>query len=195
MCSKKARQSNERELVNVKKEANLSLDDQRKIIDRFVDLGLAHYLEKSRDKLHDNDKLEGTSDARDFRQLLYDWAMTNENKRKRTCENETEEKFTTMKPGSIIKDSVPIENVVLLQAPYMDESLQYNLSDKAFQESGDVVGVGIDTSKQKVYKGSEAVKLIGQLNRHNVTLKPRTTSTTETEDHNLSTDAASEKKR
>ncbi|XP_050455485.1 A disintegrin and metalloproteinase with thrombospondin motifs 7-like [Cataglyphis hispanica] len=193
MCSKKARQSNERELVNVKKEANLSLDDQRKIIDRFVDLGLAHYLEKSHDKLHDNDKLEGVSDARDFRQLLYDWAMTNENKRKRTCE--TEEKFTTMKPGSIIKDSIPIENVVLLQAPYMDESLQYNLSDKAFQESGDVVGVGIDTSKQKVYKGSEAIKLIGQLNRFNVTLKPLTTSTTETENHNQSADAASEKKR
>lgn len=191
MCPKKARQSNERELANVKEEANLSPDDQRKIIDRFVDLGLAHYLEKSRDKLHDNDKLEGTSDARNFRQLLYDWAMTNEDKRKRTCE--TEEKFTTMKPGSIIKDSIPIEKVVLLQAPYMDESLQSNLSDKAFQEAGDLVGVGIDTSKQKIYKGSQAVKLIEQLNRHNVTMKPRTTSTTETED--LSADAASEKKR
>lgn len=193
MCPKKTRQSNEHELVTIKEEANLSPDDQRRIIDRFVDLGLAHYLEKSRDKLHDNDKLEGTSAARDFRQLLYDWAMTNEDKRKRTCE--TEEKFTTPKPGSIIKDSIPIEKVVLLQAPYMDESLQSNLSDKAFQEAGDLVGVGIDTSQQKVYKGSQAVKLIEQLNYHNLTMKPRAVSTTETKDLNLSADTASEKRR
>lgn len=166
MCPKKTRQSNEHELIDIEEKVNLSPDDQRRMIDRFVDLGLTHYLEKSHDKLHD-DKLEETSAAQNFRQLLYDWAMTNEDKRKRACE--AEEKFTTMKPGSIIKDSIPIEKVILLQAPYMDESLQFNLSDKAFQEAGDVVGVGIDTSRQKVYKGSQAVKLIEQLAHHNLT--------------------------
>ncbi|KMQ94666.1 a disintegrin and metalloproteinase with thrombospondin motifs 7 [Lasius niger] len=193
MCPKKPRQSNEHELVNVKEKASLSPDDQRRMIDRFVDLGLTHYLEKTHDKLHDDDKLERTGAARDFRQLLYDWAMTNEDKRKRTCE--AEEKFTTPKPGSIIKDWIPIEKVVLLQAPYMDESLQSNLSDRAFQEAGDLVGVGIDTSQQKVYKGSQAVKLIEQLVHHNLTMNPRAVSTTETEDLNLSVDTASEKRR
>ncbi|GAB1865491.1 A disintegrin and metalloproteinase with thrombospondin motifs 7 [Camponotus japonicus] len=193
MCPKKTRQSDEHELINMEEKVNLSPDDQRRMIDRFVDLGLAHYLEKGHDKLHDDDKLEETSAARNFRQILYDWAMTNEDKRKRTCE--AEEKFTTPKPGSIIIDSIPIEKVILLQAPYMDESLQSNLSDKAFQEAGDLVGIGIDTSQQKVYKGSQAVKLIEQLVHHNLTINPRATSTTKTEDLNQSVDTASEKRR
>lgn len=193
MCPKKTRQSDERELVDVKKEASLSPDDQRRMIDRFVDLGLTHYLEKDRDRLHDDDKLEGTSAARDFRQLLYDWAMTNEDKRKRTCE--TDERFSTLKPGSIIKDSIPIEKVVLLQAPYMDESLQSNLSDKAFQEAGDLVGIGIDTSREKVYKGAEAIKLIGQLAHHKLTTSPRAVTITESGALHQAADTASDKKR
>jgi len=176
----------------MEEKVNLSPDDQRRMIDRFVDLGLAHYMEKGHDKLHDDDKLEETSAARNFRQILYDWAMTNEDKRKRTCE--AEEKFTTPKPGSIIIDSIPIEKVILLQAPYMDESLQSNLSDKAFQEAGDLVGVGIDTSQQKVYKGSQAVKLIEQLVHHNLTINSRATSTTKTENLNQSVDTTSEKR-
>ena len=174
MCSKKTRRSDEQELIDEKEKESLSLGDQRRMIDRFVDLGLARYLEKSRDKLRDDDRLEDRSAARNFRQVLYDWAMTNEDKHKRTCD--TEEKFTTPKPGSIILDSVPIENVVLIQAPYMDESLQANLSDKAFQEAGDLVGVGIDTSKKKMYKGAEALKLIQQLSQRNQTLSPRAVS-------------------
>nr|XP_012218606.1 PREDICTED: A disintegrin and metalloproteinase with thrombospondin motifs 7-like [Linepithema humile] len=192
MCPKQTRQSDEQELVDVKKEASLSPDDQRKMIDRFVDLGLAHYSEKARDRLHDDDKLEETSAARDFRQLLYDWAMTNEDKRKRTCE--TDERFTTLKPGSIIKDSIPIEKIVLLQAPYMDESLQSNLSDKAFQEAGDLVGVGIDTSREKVYKGAQAIKLIEQLAHRKLTTSPRAISSlAESADLNQAVDTASEK--
>jgi len=194
MCPKKTRRSDEQELMNVKERAGLSPDDQRRIIDRFIDLGLAHYLEKNRDKLHDDDKLEGTRAARDFRQILYDWAMTNEDKRKRTCD--TEEKFTTLKPGSIIKDPIPIENIVLMEAPYMDESLQSNLSDKAFQEAGDLVGVGIDTSQKKVYKGAQAIRLIQQLTHRNLTASPRTVSVAEskTVSPSHSTDTA-EKRR
>ncbi|EGI62484.1 A disintegrin and metalloproteinase with thrombospondin motifs 7 [Acromyrmex echinatior] len=176
MCLKKPRRSNEQELIGEKEKKSSSLDDQRRMIDRFVDLGLARYLEKSRDKLRDDDRSEDRSAARNFRQVLYDWAMTNEDKRKRTCD--AEERFTTPKPGSIILDSVPIENVVLMQAPYMDESLQANLSDKAFQEAGDRVGVGIDTTKKKVYKGAEALKLIQQLARRNQTGNPRAVSVT-----------------
>lgn len=160
--------------MNVKERAGLSPDEQRRMIDRFVDLGLVRYLERVRDKLRDDDKLEATSAARDFQQVLYDWAMTNEDKRKRICA--PEERFTTLKPGSIIKDSIPIENVVLMQAPYMDESVQSNLSDKAFQEAGDLIGVGIDTSQKKVYKGAEAIRLIGQLAHHKLTASPRAAS-------------------
>lgn len=178
MCPKKTRQSDEQELLNAKESASLSADDQRRLIDRFVDLGLARYLDRARDESTRNkgDKLEGTNAARDFRQLLYDWAMTNEDKRKRTCE--ADEKFTTLKPGSIIKDSIPIENVVLLEAPFMDETLQSNLSDKAFQEAGDTVGVGIDTSQEKVYRGAQAVTLIEKLTHRNSTT-PRPTSVRE----------------
>lgn len=192
MCPKKARRSGERELADAQKEASLSPDDRRRMIDRFVDLGLAHYAEKARDRLHADDKLDGTSAARDFRQLLYDWAMTGEDKRKRTCE--TDERFTTLKPGSIIKDSIPIEKIVLLQAPYMDESLQSNLSDKAFQEAGDVVGVGIDTSREKVYKGAQAIKLIGQLTHRDLTTSTRPASIAESGDLNQAVDTTEKKK-
>ncbi|XP_071564717.1 A disintegrin and metalloproteinase with thrombospondin motifs 7 [Temnothorax nylanderi] len=194
MCPKKTRRSDEQERMNVRERADLSPDDRRRMIDRFVDLGLVRYLERTRDKLRDGDELEGTSAARDFRQVLRDWAMTNEDKRKRTCD--AEERFTTLKPGSIIKDSIPIGNVVLMQAPYMDESLQSNLSDKAFQEAGDRVGVGIDTSQEKVYRGAQAVKLIEQLAHHNLTAGPRAVSIAENEalDPSQSIDTA-EKRR
>ncbi|XP_020300352.1 A disintegrin and metalloproteinase with thrombospondin motifs 7-like isoform X2 [Pseudomyrmex gracilis] len=193
MCPKKTRQSNAQELTDAKERANLSSDDWRKMIDRLVDVGLAHYLDKSRDKVRD-DKLEGTSADRDFRRHLYDWAMTNEDKRKRTCV--ADERFTTMKPGSIIKDSVPIERIVVLEAPYMDESLQSNLSDKAFHEAGDRVGVGIDTSQQKIYKGAQAIKLIEQLaHRDSTTRTTRITSTTKSDDRGASIDVASEESR
>lgn len=192
MCPKKTRRSDGQKLASGKERAALSPDEQRRMIDRFVDLGLAHYLERARDKLRDDDKLEGTN-ARDFRQVLYDWAMTNEDKRKRTCD--AEERFTTLKPGSIIKDSIPIEKIVLMQAPYMDESLQSNLSDKAFQEAGDLVGVGIDTSQKKVYKGAQAIRLIEQLTHHNLTASPRAVSIVENEALNPSQSVDTAEKR
>lgn len=171
--------------MDAKEAASLSADDQRRMIDRFVDLGLTRYLDRARDELtrNEGDKLAGWNAAQDFRQLIHDWAMANEDKRKRTCE--TDERLTTLKPGSIIKDSVPIENVVLMQAPYMDESLQSNLSDKAFQEAGDTVGVGIDTSQQKVYRGAQAVDLIGRLARRNLTTTSRRPTTVEGSEDSL----------
>ncbi|XP_032687133.1 A disintegrin and metalloproteinase with thrombospondin motifs 7-like [Odontomachus brunneus] len=182
VCPKKTRQSDEQELMDAKEAASLSVDDQRRMIDRFVDLELTRYLDRSRDEptRNEGDKLKGTNAARDFRQLIHDWAMANEDKRKRTCE--ADERFTTLKPGSIIKDSVPIEEVVLLQAPYMDESLQSNLSDKAFQEAGDTVGVGIDTSQKKVYRGAQAVDLIQRLAHRNLTTTSRPATVEGSED-------------
>ncbi|XP_019886765.2 A disintegrin and metalloproteinase with thrombospondin motifs 7 [Ooceraea biroi] len=191
MCPKRTRKSDDQELADANERViSLSPDDQRRMIDRFVDLGLARYLDKSRDRSRE---LEDTSTARDFRQLLYDSTMTNEDKRKRTCE--AGERFTTLKPGSVIKDSIPIQNIVLLQAPYMDESLQANLSDKAFQEAGDLVGVGIDTSQQKVYKGVQAIRLMEQLAHHNLTTKPRAISSKGTEKLNSSVETTLERRR
>lgn len=51
----------------------------------------------------------------------------------------------------------------------MDEGLQANLSDKAFQQSGDLIGVGIDTSRRKVFKGAKAVQMMEQLAGHRET--------------------------
>lgn len=160
------------------------------MIDRLVNLGLTRYLEKTHRDESTHDKLDETNADQDFRQLLYDWTMANEDKRKRACD----ERFTTPEPGSIIKDSVPIEKVVLLQAPYMDESLQSNLSDKAFQEAGDTVGVGIDTSQQKVYKGAKAVDLIEKLVHRNLPTTSRPVAVEGSEDSSSSAGIAPRKR-
>ncbi|XP_053976514.1 A disintegrin and metalloproteinase with thrombospondin motifs 7-like [Hylaeus volcanicus] len=163
-CPKKARNANgEVEAVKEKQAV-----DQAKMIDAFVDPMLVHGVPREADKL----RRTNDADAADFRQLLRDWSVAREEKKKRsTCASERN--FTTPKPGSIIKDSVPIENVVLLEAPYMEENLQSNLSDKAYQEAGDLVGMSIDTSREKVYRGSQAIQKIEELSYPNGTPSPR----------------------
>jgi len=173
-CSKAKRNKKFNEFVdqglvdrNASERVSLSPDDQRRMIDRFVDLSLARYLD-SHGKSHELDNVEGDNSGRNFRQLLYDWARI-KHRHTNNCDSIEHEQFTTMKPGSIIKDSIPFENEVLMEAPYIDEFLQANLSDKAFQESGDVVGVGIDTTQKKIYRGNKAIQLIGLLSGHNQT--------------------------
>lgn len=135
------------------------------MVDKFVDLGLARYLEKAYGVPRDGDEPERrTADTAGFEELLREWSLVDEEKKKRgVCVPNV----TTPKTGSIIKDSVPIENVVLLEAPYVEGNLQSNLSDRAFHETGDLVGVGIDTSRTKVLTGEEAVRKIEQLEGHN----------------------------
>ncbi|XP_017767754.1 PREDICTED: A disintegrin and metalloproteinase with thrombospondin motifs 7-like [Eufriesea mexicana] len=167
-CPKKARNVN-REAEVEKEKKLLPLDEQDKMVDKFVDLGLARYLEKAYGVPRDSDEMEKTSDTADFRDLLREWSLVDEDKNKHgVCVPN----ITTPKPGSIIKDSVPIENVILLEAPFVEGNLQSNLSDRAFQETGDLVGVGIDTSKTKVFTGAEAVQKIEQLEGHKHTTPP-----------------------
>ncbi|XP_024946987.1 A disintegrin and metalloproteinase with thrombospondin motifs 7 [Cephus cinctus] len=168
ICAKKTRNSENFINVSVKPEARmLSLDEQRRMIDNFVDLGLARYLEKT-----DNSKSEKRNVAEDFRHLIHEWIVSGEeNKRKRTCdreagtdvENTREKRYTTPKPGSIIKDHAPTNQITLLQAPLRADYLKSNLSDLAFQESGDSVPMGLDTRQEKVYKGAQAVKILKDL--------------------------------
>ncbi|XP_012140614.1 A disintegrin and metalloproteinase with thrombospondin motifs 7 isoform X2 [Megachile rotundata] len=165
-CPKRSRDV-KKDVPAEKEKQPISPKEQSRLIDKFVDLSLARYLEKSRSGLSiEANEFEGTGDLAKFRQLLRDWSIADMDKKKRgTCPK----KFTTPKPGSIIKDVVLEKNVVLMEAPYVDDGLQANLSDKAFQQSGDVVGIGIDTSRQKVYNGSKAIQKIEHL------LNPKTT--------------------
>ncbi|KAI4479568.1 hypothetical protein M0804_010965 [Polistes exclamans] len=168
ICDKKTRDSSRKELIEDKEnDENLSEDERRRMIDRFVDLELARYLESIRASTKITDRSADKNESNDFRRFIRDWVMNSEeeemeNDRKKSCEF-SEKNFTTPKPGSIIKDSIPEENVVLLQAPYNEEILISNLSDKAFHEAGDVIGTSIDTEHQQIYKGLEAVKMIEQL--------------------------------
>ncbi|KAF7382624.1 hypothetical protein HZH68_015543 [Vespula germanica] len=188
-CEKKTRESIRNELIeDDERDENLTDDDKRRMIDRFVDLGLARYLENIRAATKFIGKNYDKNESNDFRRFLRDWVMNSEeeeeeeeeeakekerirkkkiedeNKKKRTCVlPEVEKNFTTPKPGSIIKDSIPVENVILMNAPYEEQSLLSNLSDKAFQESGDIVGMSIDTKHLKTYKGDEAVRMIEEL--------------------------------
>lgn len=132
------------------------------MIDKFVDLSLARYLEKAHGIAHESDEdLERSRESADLRELLKDWSTSQEEKKKRR--NCVPMNLTTPQPGSVVVDKQPLDKVILIEAPMMDESLQMNLSDRAYQESGDIVGVGIDTSREKVYKGEEAVKMIDEL--------------------------------
>ncbi|XP_034196359.2 A disintegrin and metalloproteinase with thrombospondin motifs 7 isoform X1 [Osmia lignaria lignaria] len=177
-CAKKTRDADEN--VETKKGRQLIPEEkQSRMIDKFVDLSLARYLAKSHgDVPIEANEFDRTGDLADFRQLLRDWSIVDEDKKKRgTCDKD----LTTPQPGSIIKDSVPIGNVVLEEVPYIEESLQANLSDKAFQQSGDLIGASIDTSHEKVYKGAKAVAMIEQLAGHRETTPlTRTTNQTNT---------------
>ncbi|KAI4488512.1 hypothetical protein M0802_011552 [Mischocyttarus mexicanus] len=184
ICDKKTRDSSRKELTDDKEpiDENLSEDDRSKMIDRFVDLGLARYLDNIRTSNKITDGRDNQNESNDFRRFIRDWVMNSEDEegdmgidKKTTCEF-SEKNFTTPKPGSIIKDSIPADNVVLIQAPYNEELPITNLSDKAFHEAGDIIGLSIDTEHQKTYKGSEAVKMIEELRHKN---QPRNNSNEE----------------
>ncbi|KAG7204373.1 hypothetical protein KM043_004817 [Ampulex compressa] len=193
----KSRRSSAREWRKAEGGSDLSPEDRNRMIDRFVEAGLARYFEKKfggasaeeratkreekeeeeeKEKEKEKEKEEEASHERpgidrEFRQILGDRSTRNEGKRRDGCTPEG--KFTTPKPGSIVKDSVPVQKVVLMQAPLTEEFLRSNLSDKAFQEAGDLVGMGIDTRREKVYKGEQAVKMIEQLAHRNSSVAPR----------------------
>ncbi|XP_076647153.1 A disintegrin and metalloproteinase with thrombospondin motifs 7 [Halictus rubicundus] len=162
-CAKKAR--NIRKSL-AKEQRSIPLEKRAKMIDRMVDLNLARYLEKSYGVPSGADEMSKLSDSSDYRRVLHDWSAAVEDKVKRTC---PEKNLTKPKPGSFVIDNVPLESYVLVEAPFLDESLQQNLSDKAYQEAGDMVGVSIDTSREKVYQGAEALKKLQQMSNRNET--------------------------
>ena len=151
---------------------SLSLDEQRKLMDQFVDVSLARYLEsRGAFGVSGTDKSGKRSAAEDFKQLLHDWVMSNKAKRKRTCAHRNQTNRTnlsTPKPGSIIKDPAPQDQEILIVAPYRDDLLRSNLSDLAFQEAGDSVGVSLDTKNKKVFKGKDAINMEKKILHHNV---------------------------
>ncbi|XP_033312018.1 A disintegrin and metalloproteinase with thrombospondin motifs 12-like [Bombus bifarius] len=169
-CPKKVRNAN-RQLVawKEKKKQPLPHEKRAKMVDKLVDLSLAGYLEKAYGISREADDMGMTVDTADFRQLLREWSLADEEKRKRgACDRNA----STPKPGSIIKDSVPVENVVLLEAPMLEEGLLSNLSDRAYQEVGDLVGGSIDTSRVKIYNGTKAVEKIEKLEGRNISAVP-----------------------
>lgn len=138
-------------------------------MDQFVDVGLERYLESR--GVSGTIKSEKRSAAENFRQLLHDWVASNKAKRKRTCHPKNEKNyfnFTTPKPGFIIKDAAPVDQEILIVAPYRDDLLRFNMSDRAFQEVGDSVGVSIDTKHKKIYKGKDAINMEKMILHHNV---------------------------
>lgn len=169
ICRKEARNANREVVVEPGRKQSLHPEERAKMIDKFVDLSLARYLEKSYGVHREAKDSRTAIDTADFRQLLREWSLADEEKRK--CGG-CDRNLSTPKPGTIIKDSVPVEDVVLLQAPYLEENLQTNLSDRAFQEVGDIVRGSIDTSRVKMYTGTKAVEMIERLQGRNLTGLP-----------------------
>ena len=139
---------------------SLSLEEQHRLVDQFVDVGLARYLQSRGAKSWKRNAANG------FRQMLHDWVTTNKEKRKRKSVNERH--FETPKPGTIIRDPAPQDQEILIVAPYRDDRLRSNMSDRAFQESGDSAGISIDTKNKKVFKGMDAINVENMVKHHNV---------------------------
>ncbi|XP_076295392.1 A disintegrin and metalloproteinase with thrombospondin motifs 7 [Lasioglossum baleicum] len=151
-----------------KQHRSIPVEKRAKIIDAMVDLNLARYLEKSYGLPSGAHEMSKLSDSSDYRQVIRDWSALREDKSKRTC---PQMNLTLPEPGSIVVDTAPMDSFVLAEAPYLDESLQQNLSDQAYHEAGDMVGVSLDTSRQKVYRGKEAIKKLREMMPYNDTAR------------------------
>lgn len=157
-CSKTTR--------NVKKNQNIAKDvrsvpmeKRAEMIDAVVDLSLARYL----------GKLYGLSNEENELGEMNDEMNVEDQKNKRSTTCTPVMNITTPRIGSFVKDNEPVGDQILEEAPYLAENLQQNLSDVAYQQSGDRVGLSIDTSHQKVYRGPEAIKKLQQLTGQNET--------------------------
>lgn len=170
MCPKRSRKSE-------------MLFDDKANIDELVDIGLSKYLEQGENKAIDDSAkpLDDGNVEVDLKNLLRE--LVQDDKKKRTCnsgnnllrpieENIEFRKFTTPKPGSIIQDHNPADTAVLYEVPVKEDSQKSNLSDIAFHEIGDLAPVALDTNRQTVYKGDEAVKRIHEMANVNVTWSP-----------------------
>lgn len=114
-CKKTCKSRRETEIFE--KKHSLGPEEQHRLIDRFVDVSLAQYLES-----HGNSfkafKPEKRNTADDLRQLLHDWVTSDKVKKKRDSEKKhIKKELTTPKPGSIVRDPAPKDKEILIIAP------------------------------------------------------------------------------
>ncbi|XP_046591937.1 A disintegrin and metalloproteinase with thrombospondin motifs 7-like [Neodiprion lecontei] len=147
-----------------------SLEEQRNAIDKLVDMGMSRYLEKTNGERY-RGKSEKRNVAADFKHLIDDWVAPSSDAGIDAGNNcpgkgSAQAILATPKPGSIVKDNIPSSNIVVLEAPIINNQQSSNMSDQAFQEEGDEVGSEIDTSHETVFKGSEAAKRLQSPEHH-----------------------------
>ncbi|XP_044021259.1 A disintegrin and metalloproteinase with thrombospondin motifs 6-like [Aphidius gifuensis] len=151
-------------------------------LNKFIDLGIINYYEN---KNEDNNAGDGDSSIdisdnlnleNDIQNIIHNLIFHNGktcNKNKiRSMNNIEGKKFTTPKPGTIVKDTVSNNDAVLLEIPMEKNSIISNLSDNAFRESGDSVPLQIDTNREKIYTGDEAAKKIDIMAHPVITTTP-----------------------
>ncbi|XP_014212896.1 A disintegrin and metalloproteinase with thrombospondin motifs 12-like [Copidosoma floridanum] len=149
---------------NVIGQVSLSPWLQHRMIDDLVDYGLVRYLEKSRAASEDGKQEEGN----EFEvQMLKQWAKEEEaakKEAKRAC-NAT--RFTTPVPGSIVVDSIPQSEIVVYEAPLVQDGTHSNMSDSNFQKQGDrALGGSLDKRHKKIHRGKEAIERLSVVDRH-----------------------------
>ncbi|XP_011305247.1 A disintegrin and metalloproteinase with thrombospondin motifs 12-like [Fopius arisanus] len=149
MCPKKTRQSNE---LSSDVEANN---------DQSIKILQSQYLKHGENELDNDEKVKDHEEKR----TCHD----NDNFSRPIEEDIEFRKFSTPKPGSIIQDHNPAETAVLYEVPVKDDSLQFNLSDTAFHDFGKSLPIELDTSRETMYTGAEALKLIHNMANGNMT--------------------------
>lgn len=68
--------------------------------------------------------------------------------------------------GTIVVDKESPDEIKLIVVPLKQSHLSLNLSDTEFETVGDKVGDSLDFSKEKTYKGEEAVKELNRMKNH-----------------------------
>lgn len=68
--------------------------------------------------------------------------------------------------GTIVVDKEPPDEIKLIVVPLKPSHLSLNLSDSEFETVGDKVGDSLDFSKEKTYKGDQAVKELNRMKNH-----------------------------
>lgn len=83
--------------------------------------------------------------------------------------NENKKQNVSLNVGTIVVDKEPPDEINLIVVPLKQSHLSINLSDSEFETVGDKVGDSVDSSKEKVYKGGDAVKLLSEMKNHSKT--------------------------
>lgn len=127
------------------------------MIDRLVDNGMSQY------SLESNPEHEKKRNvASNSKISIDDWAISSIDSGLEDPDNQPgamKKESATLKPGSIVEDILPPDNIVVMEVPIIPVHL--NMSDQAFQEDGNVGGAELEMDKMKTYTGAEAAKMMG----------------------------------